>query len=65
MDIDIIFRIAAIGIILSILNQVLTRSGKEDIAMLTTLAGLIIVLLMVVEKISDLFETLKNLFGLY
>lgn len=65
MDIDIIFRIAAIGIILSILNQVLTRSGKEDIAMLTTLAGLVIVLLMVVEKISDLFETLKNLFGLY
>ena len=65
MDIDIIFRIAAIGIILSILNQVLTRSGKEDIAMLTTLAGLVIVLMRVVEKISDLFETLKNLIGLY
>lgn len=64
MDVDMIFRIAAIGIIVAVLNQVLVRSGREDQAMMTTLAGLIVVLLMVVNEIADLFETIKSLFGL-
>lgn len=64
MDIDLIFKIAAIGIIVSILNQVLSRSGREEQATMTTLAGLIVVLMMVVQKISDLFELVKTLFGL-
>ena len=55
MNVDFIFKIAAIGIIVSVLSLVLTRSGREEQAMLTTLAGLIVVLLMMVEKISDLF----------
>ena len=64
MDIDLIFKIAAIGILVSILNQVLSRSGREEQATMTTLAGLIVVLMMVVQKISDLFELVKTLFGL-
>ena len=64
MEIDLIFKIAAVGIIVSILNQVLVRSGREEQATMTTLAGLIVVLLMVVQKISDLFELVKTLFGL-
>ena len=64
MDIDFIFKIAAIGIIVTVLNQVLIRSGREDQAMLTTLAGLVVVLLMVVNSVAELFETVKNLFGL-
>lgn len=64
MDIDLIFKIAAVGIIVSILNQVLVRSGREEQATMTTLAGLIVVLMMVVQKISDLFELVKTLFGL-
>ena len=64
MEIDLIFKIAAIGIIVSILNQVLSRSGREEQATMTTLAGLIVVLMMVVQKISDLFELVKTLFGL-
>lgn len=64
MDVDFIFKIAAIGIIVTVLNQVLIRSGREDQAMLTTLAGLVVVLLMVVNSIAELFETVKNLFGL-
>ena len=64
MDIDLIFKIAAIGIIVAVLNQVLIRAGREEQAMLTTLAGLIVVLMMVVQKISDLFELVKTLFGL-
>ncbi len=64
MDVDMIFRIAAIGIIVAVLNQVLVRSGREDQAMMTTLAGLIVVLLMVVNEIADLFDTIKSLFGL-
>lgn len=64
MDIDLIFKIAAIGIIVSILNQVLSRSGREEQATMTTLAGLIVVLMMVVQKISELFELVKTLFGL-
>ena len=64
MDVDFIFRIAAIGILVAVLNQVLSRSGREEQAMLTTLAGLVVVLMMVVQKISDLFLLVKELFGL-
>ena len=64
MDIDLIFRIAAIGILVSVLNQVLSRSGREEQATMTTLAGLVVVLVMVVQQISDLFDLVKNLFGL-
>lgn len=64
MDVDLIFKIAAIGIIVAVLNQVLIRSGREEQAMMTTLAGLIVVLLMIVQQISGLFDTIKSLFGL-
>ncbi len=64
MDVDFIFKIAAIGIIVTVLNLVLIRSGREEQAMLTTLAGLVVVLLMVVNSVAELFETVKNLFGL-
>ena len=64
MDIDLIFKIAAIGIIISVLNQVLVRSGREDQAMLTTLTGLIVVLTMVINQIKELFITIKYLFDL-
>ena len=62
MEIDLVFKIAAIGIIISILNQVLSRSGREEQATMTTLAGLVVVLMMVAQKISDLFELVKTLF---
>lgn len=62
MDIDLIFKIAAIGIIVSILNQVLSRSGREEQATMTTLAGLVVVLMMVTQKIAELFDLVKNLF---
>ena len=62
MDIDLIFKIAAVGIIVSILNQVLVRSGREELATMTTLAGLVVVLLIVVQKIAGLFELVKSLF---
>lgn len=65
MGIDLIFKIAAIGILVSVLNQVLVRSGREEQAMLTTLAGLIVVLMMVIKEISNLFETVKSVFQLY
>ncbi len=64
MEVDFIFRLAAIGIIVTVLNLVLVRSGREDQAMLTTLAGLVVVLLMVVNAIAGLFTTVKSLFGL-
>ena len=64
MDIDLIFRIAAIGILVSVLNQVLSRSGREEQATMTTLAGLVVVLMMVVQESSDLFNLVKDLFGL-
>ncbi len=64
MDIDFIFKIAAIGIIVTVLHQLLVRSGREEQAMLTTLAGLVVVLLMVVSAIAELFNTVKGLFGL-
>ena len=64
MNVDLIFKIAAIGILVSVLNQVLTRSGRDEQATMTTLAGLVLVLMMVVQEISDLFNLVKNLFGL-
>lgn len=64
MDVDLIFKIAAIGILVSVLNQVLIRSGRDEQATMTTLAGLVVVLMMVVREISDLFELVKALFGL-
>ena len=65
MNVDLIFKIAAIGIIVAVLNQLLIRSGREEQAMMTTLAGMIVVLLMIVNEISNLFETVKNVFGLW
>lgn len=62
MEIDLIFKIAAIGIIVSILNQVLARSGREEQATMTTLAGLVVVLMMLTQKIAQLFELVKTLF---
>ena len=64
MNVDLIFKIAAIGILVSVLNQVLARSGRDEQATMTTLAGLVVVLMMVVQEISDLFDLVKNLFGL-
>ena len=64
MDVDLIFKIAAIGIIVAVLNQLLMRSGREEQAMMTTLAGLIVVLMMVIREIDTLFETVKSVFGL-
>lgn len=63
MNIDLIFKIAAIGIIVAVLNQLLVRSGREEQAMLTTLAGLIVVLSMIVTQISELFAAVKSVFG--
>ncbi|MEG0019173.1 MAG: stage III sporulation protein AC [Oscillospiraceae bacterium] len=62
MEVDLIFKIAAIGIIVAVLNQVLIRSGREDQAMLTTLTGLIVVLTMVITQIKELFVVIKFLF---
>lgn len=62
MEIDLVFKIAAMGIIVSILNQVLSRSGREEQATMTTLAGLVVVLMMLARKIAELFELVKGLF---
>ena len=62
MEIDLIFKIAAIGIIVSILNQVLSRSGREEQATMTSLAGLVVVLMMLTQKIAELFDLVKELF---
>ena len=64
MEIDLIFKIAAIGIIVAVLNQLMIRSGREDQAMMTTLAGLVVVLSILVKQISVLFVTIKSLFAL-
>jgi len=64
MGIDLVFKIAAIGILISVLNQVLIRAGREEQAMLTTLAGLVVVLLMVIQQIDYLFDTVKTIFDL-
>ena len=63
MDIDLIFRSAAIGIVVAVLNQLLVRSGREEQALMTTLAGLVVVMMMLVREISDLFQLIKTLFG--
>lgn len=65
MSVDIVFKVAAVGVLVAVLGQVLTRAGREDIAMLTTLTGLVIVLLMVVNLIGDLFGSVRAMFQLY
>ena len=62
MEIDLIFKIAAVGMIVSILNQVLSRSGRDEQATMTTLAGLVVVLMIVAQKIAALFDLVKTLF---
>lgn len=62
MDVDLIFKIAAIGILVAVLNQLLIRSGREEQAMMTTLAGLVVVLMILVQEISELFRLIKTLF---
>ena len=64
MDVDLIFKIAAVGILVAVLNLLLVRSGREEQAMMTTLAGLVVGLMMLVQQISDLFQLVKTLFGL-
>ena len=64
MDINLLFKIAAIGILVAVLHQVLTRAGREDQALMTTLAGLVIVLSMVIKEISTLFTNVRTMFGL-
>ena len=64
MDIELVFKIAAIGIIVAVLNQLLIRSGREDQAMMTTLAGLVVVLSILVKQISTMFATIRSLFAL-
>ncbi|MFR5772599.1 MAG: stage III sporulation protein AC [Lachnospirales bacterium] len=64
MDINIVFKIAAVGILVAVLNQVLVRAGREEQAMMTTLAGLVVVLFWIVQYISDLFQTVQTIFRL-
>ena len=64
MDVDLIFKIAAVGILVAVLNQLLVRSGREEQAMMTTLAGLVVVMMLLVRQISALFQLVKSLFGL-
>ncbi len=64
MDINLLFKIAAIGILVAVLNQVLVRAGREDQAMMTTLAGIVIVLSIVINEISQLFTMVRTLFNL-
>ena len=64
MDVDLIFRVAGIGIIVAVLNQLLARSGREEQALLTTIAGLVVVLVIVVQQIGELFELVKSIFSL-
>lgn len=64
MDVDLIFQIAGIGIIVAVLNQLLVRSGREEQALLTTIAGLVVVLFIIVQKIGELFDTVKSIFNL-
>ena len=63
MDVDLIFRIAAVGILVAVLGQLLTRSGRDEQALMTTLAGLIVVLMLIVEQISRLVSMMKSVFG--
>lgn len=63
MQVDLIFKIAAVGILVAVLNQLLVRSGREEQAMMTTLAGLIVVMMLIVQKISELFTLIQTVFG--
>lgn len=63
MEVDLIFKIAAVGILVAVLNQLLIRSGREEQAMMTTLAGLIVVMMLIIQKISELFAMIQNVFG--
>jgi len=63
MDVDLIFKIAGVGIVVAVLNQLLMRSGREEQALLTTIAGLIVVLYVITREIGNLFETIKQIFG--
>lgn len=63
MDVDLIFKIAAVGILVAVLNILLTRSGREDQALMTSITGLVVVLVIVVKEISDLFDLIRDLFG--
>ena len=65
MDIDIIFKIAAVGLITAIISQILKKTDKDEIATLVTLAGLVIVLIMIINMIGQLFDTIKSVFGMY
>ena len=64
MDVDLIFKIAAVGILVAVLNLLLVRSGREEQAMMTKLAGQVVIMMMLVKQISDLFQLVKTLFGL-
>lgn len=64
MNVDLLFKIAGIGILVAVLNQVLTKAGREDQAMMTTIAGLVIVLMVVIKEISSLFDSVKTIFNL-
>ena len=63
MEVDLIFQIAGVGIIVAVLSQLLKQTGKEDLAMMLNIAGLVVVLLMIIKEISVLFDTIKNVFG--
>lgn len=65
MDLSIIFKIAAVGLVTAVINQVLKRADKDEIATIVTLAGLVIVLIMIINMIGQLFDTLKTVFGMY
>lgn len=64
MDVDLIFKIAAIGIIVAVLNQLLNKAERQEQAMMVTLAGLVVVLMMIIQEIGDLFASIKSIFGL-
>ena len=63
MDVDLIFKVAAVGILVAVLNQLLVRSGREEQAMMTTLAGLIVVMIVIIQQISQMFSLIKSTFG--
>ena len=63
MDVDLIFKISAVGILVAVLNILLTRSGREDQALMTSITGLVVVLVIVVQEISELFDLIRDLFG--
>lgn len=63
MDVDLIFKIAAVGILVAVLNLLLSRAGRDEQALMTTIAGLVVVLIIIIQEISDLFALIKDLFG--